>query len=333
MLVTGGTGFIGSRLVERLVADGESVRLLARNAAAVPVPWRSRVEIVTGDLRDREAVSRAMHGADIAYHLAGVTKVWVANESEFHETNALGTRNVCVAAEEQHLTRLVHVSTALLEPPPPHSGVDGATRLTAYQRSKAEGERELRRYIERGGKAVIVRPTRVFGPGPLTQSNSATRMINLYRRGIFRINVGDRSAQANYVFVEDVVNGMILAAERGVVGEAYALGGENCTIREFLEHVVAAGARSRKLVDLPPQIARLVAAGAELTAHIGIHPAITSDWLRVLIIDWPVSSDLAQRRLGYSPTPLREGVQRTVRWLEDRHPESAHRVKAEPVTK
>ncbi len=332
MLVTGATGFIGGRLVERLVESDRRVRVLVRRkwtevrrrtSGTRPLESRfpviaSRIEAVPGDVTDRDTVETATAGADIIYHLAGYARVWAKDEREFFNVNGLGTRNVCDAARRHGVRRVVHVSTNLVEPG------DAADRhrvsLTPYQRSKVEGERVVREFADHGGDAVIARPTRVYGPGLVSVANAVTRLIDLYRRGLFRATLATGSAHGNYVFVEDVIDGIILAAQSGRSGTAYLLGGEDATMDEFLDAIGDAIGKRRRVIPLPLPVARAVAASAEFLGRIGIEPLITRDWVTLFATDWPSDSARARDDFGYAPRGIREGIATTIQWLEQGRP-------------
>ncbi|GBD32989.1 3 beta-hydroxysteroid dehydrogenase/Delta 5--_4-isomerase [bacterium HR33] len=328
--VTGGTGFIGSNLVRALLERGERVRLLVRPggrpAGSPGASWllrqiagrgsgartelelaeaANRIEIVWGDVTDRDAVNRLAQGARVIYHLAAVARAWSRDPAEFHRVNAGGTANVLQAARAWGVSRVVHVSTEL---------VDGDA--TPYQRSKREAEALVQRYVSEGGDAVIVRPTRVYGPGPLNQANSVTRLIELYRRGWFRVRLADGGARGNYVYVEDLVCGMIQAGDKGGNGGVYVLGGENATVEELCAAVAAAAGKRHGVLELPVPVAKTIAGLMELLGHLGLEPAVTRAWIRVLLADRPMSWEKAARELGYNPRPLLAGVEATVRWLE-----------------
>lgn len=294
--------------------------MLARRRTRVLTEHADRIEVVSGDVRDARAVDRAMRGAHTVYHLAGYAKAWARRADTFHETNTGGTRHVCTAAREHGVQRVVHMSTALLAPAEDGQPVD--LRRTVYQRSKADAEAVIQAFVAGGGSAVTVRPSRTFGPGPLSQSNSVTKLIDLHSRRRFFIRLADGDVRANYVHVRDVIAGLIAAAERGTDGWAYVLGGENCSIPEFLGHIEHAAGPGRRVRTLAPAGARVVALASEALAHIGLEPLVTRDWLDILFTDWPVSSEPAIAQLGYRPRPVRDAVARTVAWLAttERHP-------------
>jgi farnesol dehydrogenase len=311
--VTGGTGFIGSQLVHHLGREGAHVRVLTRRPQeTLPPPLQAPgVEIVRGAIHEASAVSRLVAGAGTVYHLAGCAKPWSRDPDEFHRVNVLGTQTVCDACRSAGGPRLVHTSTNLVES-------DGRTDrlLTAYQHTKLEGEAVVQRFVASGGDAVIVRPSRVYGPGLLTTANAVTRIAQLYRRGMFRARLADGDARGNYVHVDDLVTGMMSAAERGTRGDAYTLGGQDATFREFLDALSAITGQSRVVVSLPPPVALTVAGLFRALAIFGVDPPITKEWVHLYMLDWPSSSDRARTALGYHPRSLRDGLAHTVAWLE-----------------
>ncbi len=311
--MTGGTGFIGSHLVHDLARAGMRVRVLTRRAPdLLPRPLRHpTVELLRGEITDREAVGRLADGAKVFYHLAGCARAWTRDPAEYEHVNVAGTGEVCSACETHAVPALVHVSTNLVE-----CGDDKRRIVTEYQRTKLRGESVVRGYVERGHRAVVVRPSRVYGPGPLTESNAVTRIVDLYRRGLFRVRLADGGARGNYVHVDDVVEGMLRAAERGSSGMAYTLGGENASIAELLATVAVATGRHARVLALPLAVARGVATFAKMGTWFGFRPPITPEWVSLFALDWPSSSEAARRDLGYAPRSLRDGLEQTVRWLD-----------------
>lgn len=313
VVVTGATGFIGTRLVDQLVADGARVRVLVRSPHGLAADVRGRVEVVTGDIRDPRAVDQAVFGAHTVLHLAALAKAWVSDPAAFTETNVRAVEHVLEAARRHGVERLVHVSTALTLSPPN----DTPPRLaTPYERSKLAGERLVETYAREDGDAVIVHPTRVYGPGPLNDANGVTKMIDLYLRGRFRFRIADGGARANYVHAADVARGIRLAAERGRSGEHYVLGGdENLSLAAFLGRVGALAGRRRQVVPIPVFLARGVGLAGELWGRLRGETSLTRGWVDVFLRDLRVDVEPARRELGYVPRPLDRGLRETLHWL------------------
>ena len=315
--MTGGTGFIGSQLVHRLSRSGVAVRALARRPAGeLPAPLRAEnVTLVTGDVSDAPALRQLVEGAGVVYHLAGCARPWTPDPSEPVRVNVLGTQHVLEAARHAGVARVVHTSTNLVE------GADRPERiLTSYQRTKITAEAAVQEYVAAGGDAVIVRPGRVYGPGPLTEANTVTRIVQQYLAGTFRVRLADGDVRGSWVYVDDVVSGLTAAAARGRRGSAYTLTGGNASMREFLDVLAEVSGRQRRVAALSPGLARAAADAMETLAIFGIAPPITREWVELFLLDWPSESDAAARDLAVETRSLRDGLAATVAWLRAGRP-------------
>ena len=330
VFVTGGTGFIGSWLVQALLDAGHRVRALSRRANPPPPPgWERpplahpRAEIICGDITDRRAVLQGMEGCTQAFHLAGYAKNWAPSFQTYYDLNVQGLLNVLDAARQLPIERVVWTSTVVTMGPSQRGEIrhedqprGPAGYFTEYEQSKALAEREAAHYIAEGVPLVIVNPTRVFGPGHLTEGNALTQLIDDYDRGRFPLSPNLGRNVANYAFVHDVVQGLLLAMERGRVGQRYVLGGENASLREFLRCIdLASGKRHWHLPVF--RYAMLAYAGVlkKCADWFGVYPRITPGWVRTFLVDWAYSTRKAEEELGYRPTPLREAIQITYDWL------------------
>jgi nucleoside-diphosphate-sugar epimerase len=328
VLVTGATGFIGTQLVRHLVAQGRVVHALCRDSSnAQPIAAR-HVQLFRGDVRDQESVSHAMRGCDQVFHLAACTRNWTRDPAVFARTNIDGTRNILEAALRLQASRVVFTSTALTLGPSNGTVVDENVRrstpcFTDYERSKVAAEEVVTRYAQQGLDVVTTQPTRVYGPGLLTESNSVTRIIRLYLQGRWRTVVNHGRGVANYVFVGDVVQGLLLAADTGRSGERYVLGGENVSYRTLFDLVARISGSRRRLLHVPGTIAVAGSRLEELRArYTGHYPLVSPGWMRSFLVDWAVSCAKAETELGYCFVSLEEGVSRTIAWLERGAPDS-----------
>jgi farnesol dehydrogenase len=323
VFVTGGTGFVGGRLVAALLERGKGVRALARSASPGPADGAGAPEWVSGDVLDRESLRRGMAGCTEVFHLAACAKNWAKDPSTFHRVNVEGARNVFEAAAEAGVRRIVYTSTVVvLGPTPP--GVVGDEELpratpryfTEYEESKAVAERVALERASGGLPVVLVHPTRLYGPGSLTEGNSVSVMLDQYDRGRFPALLDGGRNVGNYAFVDDVVEGHLLAMEKGRVGERYLLGGENVSLAGLFSLVSEVTGRSRFQVSLPRSLALLYARLEKRKAEwLGVHPKVTPGWVETFLEDWAFSSAKAERELGYRITPLREGIRRTLDWM------------------
>ena len=174
----------------------------------------------------------------------------------------------------------------------------------------------MHRYVSAGHDAVIVRPTRVYGPGPWNDANGTTRLIALYLNGKLRIRLRDGDVRSNYVHVDDVARGIELAARHGRCGAAYNLGGENASLRGFLDAVAEVSAVRRVMVPIAPGVVLPAAVLAKAWCRLGGRTSLTPEWLNYFLEDRPVDCGMAREDLGYAPAPLRDGLRRTVAWLQ-----------------
>ncbi len=324
VFLTGANGFIGQRLAERLSAEGHNVKCLVR--APEKFNALSRLPGVTsclGDLDEVNALAEGVSGCDTVFHLAAYAKPWSRDKRLPYRINVTGTENLLRAALQNGVKRFVFTSSAAVIGPSP--GVDpidesfprSVPYYNDYEETKAEAEELVRSYNRDGLETVIVNPSRVYGPGPVNESNSLTKMIKLYSRGRWRILPGDGSCVGSYVLVDDVVSGIILAAKHGRPGERYALGGENLTFSQFFNTLAEVTGKRRLLIPFPVWLMVAIARVMEWQAALtGWPPLITSAWVKKYLNHWSLSSNKAMTELGYSIIPFREGAQITLDWLK-----------------
>jgi nucleoside-diphosphate-sugar epimerase len=322
--VTGANGFIGQRLCERLSLEGHEVRCLVRS----PKKFGALLSLdgltpVTGDLDDEKALEEGAKGCDTVFHLAAYTKPWSKDKSLPFRINVTGTGNLLRAALQGGVKRFVFTSSAaVIGPSPGVDPIDEDFKRTVpffneYEETKAAAEELVISYCRDGMETVIVNPPRLYGPGPMNTSNSMTKMIKLYSLGKWRIIPGDGSCVGNYVLVDDVVRGHLLAALRGKPGNRYALGGENLTFTQFYEILAEVTGKKRRMVHFPIWLMKAVAGVMEGQALItGIPPLITAPWVKKYLNHWSLSSNKAMTDLGYTFTPFREGARITLEWLK-----------------
>lgn len=306
-LVTGASGFIGMHLTRQLLDAGERVRVLCRRPELMGADIRGRVDVVRGDVLDPAVLQRACRGVHTVLHLAACARAWAPDPAEFAAVNRDAVAALIDVARAQNVQRMVHVSTVLTL-----CQADPRTRRpTPYEASKLAGEQ----LMEDSGFAVIVHPTRVYGPGPLNDANGATRLIAAYLNGRFRIRLDDGDVQGNYVHAADVATGIRLGALYGTPGDHFTLGGANASLRELLSLVSRISGVRHRVFAIPPRLGIAAAAVAELWGHAGGPAPITRDWVRVFLADQRVDIATTRRQLGYAPRSLETGITQTVRWL------------------
>ncbi|TFG41618.1 MAG: NAD-dependent epimerase/dehydratase family protein, partial [Bacteroidia bacterium] len=325
IFLTGGTGFIGTRLTEKLLSQNHTLTLLTRNPSATAFAGNDKVFLVKGDLSDKRTLLEGMKDCDWVFHMAAYAKPSYKDPLVVSGINVDGTMNVFEAALESNIRKVVFTSTGgTMSYSRNGIPVDEKTNPdpelhTLYEKTKAQAEKIASDFSKKGLDVVTVNPTRVYGPGKLTESNSLTKIVKLYVSGLWRIIPGDGKSIGNYVFIDDIVNGHILAAKHGRSGERYILGGENHSFKELFAIIGESAGKKRTLVNLPAGlmkgIVKMVISFSRIT---GSPPAITMDWLDKYLNDWIMSSDKAVKELDYGITPLAEGISRTIEWLKSK---------------
>jgi farnesol dehydrogenase len=322
VLVTGATGFVGKQLALRLAVSGHTVHALYRSEAKIEGLKHPNIKPFKGALGDLASIDNAMKGCDQVYHLAAFAAVWTRNAEEIYEQNVQGTVNILESARKLGVKRVVYTSTAGVfgpsgENPNTEDSPLAETHFIHYDRSKVQAEQKVKAYAKDGMDVVIVHPTRVYGPGKLGDSNGVTRMIRDYLNGNWHIIPGNGKSVGNYVFIDDVVDGHILAMEKGRKGERYLLGGSDLSFNEFFRILKEVTGSRYFLIKIPLFagifIASIMLTFAKLTGRM---PLITPGLLKRYSHNWAVSSEKARTELGYDPVDFRGGLHRTVEWLK-----------------
>ena len=322
IFITGATGFIGSRLALRLANDGNEIHALFRDESKVSIIQHPNITLFKGDILDYNSLVPAIEGCSQIYHAAAFAKVWDKDSSMIYRQNIEGSANVIRAGLQAEVKKIVCTSTAgVLGNSRPGSSVDEYTQrphkyFNDYESSKAILEETLKAYSKNGVQIVMVNPTRVYGPGVLGDSNGTTRMMQKYIHGKWRVIPGDGNNIGNYVFVEDVVNGHMLAMENGKSGERYVLGGENITYNNLFREIGELTGKKYFMIHIPIAFVIMVSGILLFIAKVtGWPPLIVPGVVRKLKLSTQVSSAKAEKELGYKHVDFRTGAQLTINWL------------------
>jgi dihydroflavonol-4-reductase len=313
--VTGGTGFLGRAIVERLLGTESRVKALARSESSAGELGMLGVEPVRGDLRDLGALVAAMRGCDVVYHAAGANAFCLRDPAPMIEVNVRGSQNVVRAAARAGVRRVVYTSSAATlgeasgtigSEESPHRG----WFLSDYERSKFEAERAVfETASEIGVEVVSVNPASVQGPGRATGS---ARLLLDYLNGRLKAVVDTR---LSLVDIADCTEGHMLAEARGAAGDRYVLSGATLTVREGLTLVASLLGIERPLRILPPSVAMVVATAAEAVGWARRRsPHVCRELARTLIHGHAYDGSKATRALGLRYTPVEETLRRTVDW-------------------
>ena len=321
--VTGGGGFLGYQIVRLLLEQGAEVRVFTLPPGPHHPLWKEdRVRKVFGDLRDTRLLQQACGECEVVFHTAGTVAVWGPALAAMREVHVSGTSNVLNAAPPS--ARVVHTSSIVTL-----GAARGATfsenlsfnlpKLRVdYVHAKRAAEEVALDAASRGGNVVIVNPGYLVGPEDYEGSVMGRFCLRFWKG---RLPFAP-SGGFNFVDVRDAAAGHLLAAEHGLAARRYVLGGENHTLREFMQQLaLAADMRPRALPRLPRWVlyglARLSESRAWLT---GREPYPALQHVRLNRYCWYVSSSRAERELGYASRPLKETLRDTFEWFRANRP-------------
>jgi dihydroflavonol-4-reductase len=320
ILVTGGAGFIGSHLVRLLVDSGEHVRVLERPAARVDHLPARNVQVVFGDIRDRDAVQKAVAGCGSVYHLAANPNLWTQKRGHFNQVNYLGTVNVLECALAAGARRILHTSTESIltrihqtEPITEDQEVTMRDVVGPYCRSKLLAERFAVRLAKGGAPVVVVNPTLPIGPGDLGRS-PPTQMILDFCLGKRREYL---DAELNLIDVRDVADGMVRAMERGRFGKRYLLGHVNMSIREIFAMLARITGLPEPTRHVPYPIALAAAYVNEFLSDVYTHsvPLATVTGVKLTRRTMHFDASRSLSELGLSPRPIEQSLTDAVAWF------------------
>jgi dihydroflavonol-4-reductase len=318
-LVTGASGFIGSRIVHALVKRGEKVRILVRPEANLLGIEGLDYELLTGNVNDRESIGLAVKGCQRVYHAAAVYQLWTKNRKAMYETNVEGTRHVMEEGVKAGIERIVYTSSvATIGVPPNGIGTEDTTvtfkdMIGDYKKSKFLAEEVVKEFIQQGAPAVIVNPTYPVGEGDVKPTPTGKVIVDFLKGKMHAyIDTG-----MNVVDVDDVAVGHILAAEKGEIGRRYILGNSNMTLRTLLELLADITGLPGPFVKLPyyPVLA-LAFIDSTLSREIpGRTPMIPLDGVRMAHKKMFVDTLRAVTELGLPQTPPRAALEKAVNWF------------------
>ena len=319
VLVTGGTGVVGRALVRRLVADGRSVRALARSDASADSVGALGAEAVRGDVLDLGSLTEAMRGCSTVFHLAGINAMCLRDPIEMIRINVDGSATMVRAAADAGVRRVVYTSSSSTIGEPGHTvgREDSSHRgsyLSTYERSKHLAER---RVFELAGSLdvplVSVNPSSVQGPG---RSTGSARLLLEVVNGRLPVLV---DTTISLVDIEDCARGHVLAETRGAPGERYLLSGASLTTREAVDLLDRIWGLPRTVRFAPGWFATL---GGEI-AWAGARAlrrdaTLCPEAVRTLLHGHRYDGSRAARELGLRYTPVETTLRRTLEWCEER---------------
>jgi nucleoside-diphosphate-sugar epimerase len=324
--VTGGTGFIGQYLLRKLLSRGYDVYALSRSEASAALLRRLGVQVVPGDINDKESMREAMAGSDVVFHLAAWYDYGQEGRDQAEAINVAGTRTVLQLAHELGVPRIVYTSSVVVFGDTKGELVDetffqGGPFLSEYDRTKWLAHYKVAvPLLEKGAPIIIVLPGVAYGPG---DNSWLAEMMRLFYRGLLPAVPGPDST-VTYAHVEDIAEGHLLAAEKGRVGESYILAGPAVPLGEMIDFWAHLTGKRAPALHLPAGVVRPFAPIVQQAAGVFSLPSIFSDEMAsILGVTYMGRSDKARAELGWQTRPLQVGMLETFEWIAATEPPGA----------
>lgn len=320
-LVVGGTGFIGSHIVNDLLSRDFYVRVLSRKSRNMDFQGKKEMEFAFGDVRDLDSLMKSIKDIDYVFSAFGILGRWHIPEQTYWEVNTQGVKNLLVACRSNNIRQFIHISSAgVLGPLPKNVIADEFFPLNpsnAYERSKSEAEKEILSYCKKEGiPFTIIRPEFVYGPGDM-------HVLGLFKaikaRRFFLL--GYRSSFLHPTYIDDLINGISLCLDnKSAIDKIYLIiGGKHLTVREIAEIIAEELNVRLPKKRIPLILAQLAAYVWELGGKIfDFEPPLTRSRIHFFSENRAFSYQKAWSELRYSPkVDFREGVRRTISWYKE----------------
>ncbi|MBW4657533.1 MAG: NAD-dependent epimerase/dehydratase family protein [Drouetiella hepatica Uher 2000/2452] len=321
VFVTGGTGFIGANLVRLLLQEGYSVRALVRSESRLENLQGLEIERVTGDLNSPQ-LWQQMQGCQFLFHVAAHYSLWQADRDLLYRHNVLGTRNVLAAARQAGIERTVYTSSVAAI----GAGQAGAIANETYQspveslvghykKSKFWAEQEALNAAQTGQEVVIVNPTSPIGAWDIKPTPTGDIILRFLRRQMpFYMETG-----LNFIDVQDVAWGHLLALRQGKSGDRYILGHQNLTLKALLDQLAQLTNLPAPQRSIPAWLPLGVAwVDEKVLAPLGKSPSVPLDGVRMAQQVMYYDSAKALQELGLPQTPIRQALQEAIAWFTSR---------------
>ena len=323
--VTGGSGFVGSHVVRKLIERGYEVVALARSDESALELQKAGAKVVRGDVTDGESMRDGMRGVDVVFHIAGWYKIGASDWMQAEKINVGGTRTVLRLAQELDIPKIVYVSSVAVFGDTGGRLVDEDYRtngpfLSEYDRTKWLAHYKVAEpLIEQGVPIIIAMPGVAYGPGD--HSTVGDLMVSFYQGSLV---LPGPETTVTFAHVEDIAEGIILAAEKGRIGESYVLAGPAVPFGEMFDFWSYLTGKPAPALRIPARFLKAMAplVGA-LESVLPLPSMVSREALEILGATYAARADKARAELGWHPRPLQAGMLETFEWIAETTPTNA----------
>ncbi|MBW4694313.1 MAG: NAD-dependent epimerase/dehydratase family protein [Lyngbya sp. HA4199-MV5] len=318
VFVTGGTGFIGANLVRLLLQEGYTVKALARSGSRLDNLQGLDVEIIQSDLND-PALWQHMRGCQALFHVAAHYSLWQTDRDALYQNNVIGTRNILEAAQKAGVERTVYTSSVAAigvgsdGEPVDETHQSPVEKLVGhYKKSKYLAEQEAVKAAQAGQDIVIVNPSSPIGAWDIKPTPTGDIILRFLRRQM----PAYMDTGLNFIHVEDVAWGHLLALQKGKTGARYILGNQNLTLKQLLDQLATLTGQPAPQRSIPAWIPLTVAwIDEQILAPLGKTPSVPLDGVRMAQHPMYYNAAKAIHELGLPQTPISTALHDSIEWF------------------
>ena len=322
-LITGAAGFVGAAVLRELLKKGHKVKALVRQSSVLDNLKNLDVEIVQGDLKDRDSLKRSIKDCKYLFHVAADYRLWVPRPQEIYQNNVVGTENLMEEALNSEIEKIVYTSSVAVLGKPINGDianektpVNVSQMIGHYKKSKFLAEEKVKELYKTSKlPVVIVNPAAPVGPRDIKPTPTGKMVLDAAMKKIpAYLDTG-----LNIVHVDDVAKGHMQAFNKGKLGERYILGGENLTLKEMLEIISILCGNKPPKIRLPRKPLYPIGYVFEIFARLFNikNPMLTVDMIRMAEKKMFFSSEKAKKELNYKYKSAKNALKDAIQWFID----------------
>lgn len=320
VLVTGANGFLGSWLTKRLVNDGHEVAALVRKNSDLSDLKDVKANYAYGDVTDLDSLKENFKNKDVIFHLAGVVAYKKSDRPLMEKVNVQGTANVIQVCAEQNIPKLLHLSSVVAigaQTKPVAMNENFEYNISHLNLGYFETKRQAELLVIKAAKenkirAVCVNPSTIYGFGDAKKGSRKTQVKVAQGKFPFYTSGG-----VNVVAVEDVIEGILLALDKGKNGERYILASENLFIKDLFEQIAFYAGVKAPHIKMPNFALHTLGFIGDSLSAVGLKGGLSQENAYTASMFHWFDATKAQRELGFKPAPSTEAIEKSVRWMKD----------------